>query len=73
MSTDPFVCLQDGHEAEAVRMKLLEQHINVSVSAIGSTRLDFAERRLTHVVRASVHYSNTEEEVDILVAAVRHL
>ena len=67
------MCRQDGHEAEAVRVKLLEQQINVSVSAIGSTRLDFAKRQLTQVVRASVHYYNTEEEVDILVAAVRHL
>ena len=65
--------IQDGHEADEVRSKLLEKHINVSVSAIGSTRLDFANRGLQQVVRASVHYYNTEEEIDMLIAALHEL
>eukprot|EP00775_Hariotina_reticulata_P003182 gene3182-3460_t len=47
--------------------------INVSVSGIGSTRLDFEARGLTEVVRASVSYLNTEEEVEMVVAALQEL
>lgn len=65
--------VQDGHEAEEVRVALSEKHINVSVSPIGSTRLDFAKRGLGNVIRASVHYYNTEDEIDVLVDALRQL
>ncbi len=45
--------------------KILEhQHINVSVSLQEYARLDLGARRLPAVVRASVHYYNTEAEVD---------
>jgi len=53
----------DGKEAEWIRRKLAERGINVSVSRRGSTLLDMDRRRLDEVVRASVHYYNTEEEV----------
>lgn len=56
-----------------MRKALLKKKINVSVSAIGSTRLDFVKRGLTHVVRASVHYYNNEEEIDTLIAALQDL
>jgi len=36
-------------------------------------RQDFDERSLQAVVRASVHYYNTEEEVSALVAAVANV
>lgn len=65
--------MQDGHEADGVRVALLEKRINVSVSPIGSTRLDFAKRGLQHVVRASVHYYNSEDDIDILIAALQQL
>ena len=51
--------------------RLCEQGINVKTSAITSTRLDFERVDLPHaVVRASVHYFNTSDEIDQLVSAV---
>ncbi|MDX3110395.1 aminotransferase class V-fold PLP-dependent enzyme [Nonomuraea angiospora] len=41
--------------------------INVSVSRAPSTLLDMTDRDLTSVVRASVHYYNTQEELDRLI------
>jgi cysteine desulfurase / selenocysteine lyase len=37
--------------------------MNVSVSRLPSTRLDMEARGLQDLVRASVHYYNTEEEI----------
>jgi selenocysteine lyase/cysteine desulfurase len=54
----------DGHVADEIRQTLARQHINVSVSRITSTRLDMEARGLADVVRASVHYYNTEAEID---------
>jgi hypothetical protein len=44
--------------------------INVWVSAVGSARWDFEPRSLTSVVRASVHYYNTDDEIDQLIDAL---
>lgn len=44
--------------------KLVQQNINVSISTLKSTRLDMEARGLTELVRASVHYYNTEAEVE---------
>lgn len=60
----------DGHESAAIKDLLRAQSINVSVAALTSARLDFPERGLSNVVRASVHYFNTAEEIDLLVAAI---
>jgi len=60
-------------DAEAIRAALREQGINVSVSPPSSTRLDAETRDLPPLVRASVHYYNTEEEIDRFVAALRTL
>ncbi|MDH6522214.1 cysteine desulfurase/selenocysteine lyase [Streptomyces sp. SAI-090] len=62
-----------GAEADRVKSSLAEQGINVSVSRTASTRLDMDDRGLGEVIRASVHYYNTEEEVTELVRAVRAL
>lgn len=61
------------HAADEVQQGLAAQHVNTSVSRIGSSRWDFAARQLAEVVRASVHYFNTEGEVQRCVEAVRHL
>lgn len=61
---------QGGVSAPEVRQALLGKQINVSVSAAPSTRLDFERRDLTEVVRASVHYFNSEDEIQRLLAAV---
>lgn len=61
------------HAADEVQQVLAAQHVNTSVSRIGSSRWDFAGRQLAEVVRASVHYFNTEEEGQRCVEAVRQL
>lgn len=50
--------------ARAVQQQLAAQNINTSVSRRESTLLDMTERGLMDVLRASVHYYNTEEELD---------
>ena len=51
-------------EAGEIQGSLAEHAINVSVVPPNSTRLDTEARDLGELVRASVHYFNTEEEVD---------
>lgn len=63
----------DGVHPETVKARLAEHHINVTVSSRGSTRIDMEQRGLTDMVRASVHYYNTEDEIDRMIAVVRQL
>ena len=63
----------EGHDLPAAAEQLRKQGIDVSTSGQLSARLDFPDRGIEQVVRASVHYYNTEEEVDELVAAVADL
>ncbi len=60
-------------DAATLRAQLRERHINVSVSTPASTRLDAQARALPDLVRASVHYYNTEGEVGRFAAALRGL
>lgn len=62
-----------GHDEHDIKAQLAEQHINVTVSQVGSTRLDMEARGLEKVVRASVHYYNTSEEIDQLCNALESL
>ena len=59
-----------GVPAGDVKRSLAAEHINVSVMEAASARLDFDERGLDEVVRSSVHYYNSDDEIDALVAAV---
>lgn len=54
----------NGISAEEIKKHLFEHGINVSVSTKSSTLLDMEKRNLSEVVRASVHYYNTETEID---------
>ncbi len=54
---------KDGEDAEAVRARLHKSQINVSTTQRSSALLDFDARGLTSVLRASVHYYNTEAEI----------
>ena len=47
-----------------IQRRLAEQNINVSVTVLNSTRLDLEARGLSSMVRASVHYYNSEEEIE---------
>ncbi len=62
-----------GHEPGDVQAMLRERRINVSITSQMSARLDFPNRGLDEVVRASVHYFNTTDEVDSLVEAIASL
>jgi cysteine desulfurase / selenocysteine lyase len=62
-----------GHNPDQVRGRLYVQNINVWVSAMSHSRLDLEPRGLDQLVRASVHYYNSEEEVERFVAAVAEL
>jgi cysteine desulfurase / selenocysteine lyase len=61
----------DGVPADGVRRRLRAAGVNTSVSPMEYARLDLAARGLPDLVRASVHYYNTEEELDRLCAALR--
>jgi cysteine desulfurase / selenocysteine lyase len=53
----------DGQDSYAVKNELSQKNINVSVSPVEYSRLDMEARGLKSMVRASVHYYNTEEEI----------
>lgn len=61
----------DGVPAEQVQRRLADSGVNTSVSYASSARWDLPRRGLPELVRASVHYYNTEEELDRLVNALR--
>jgi selenocysteine lyase/cysteine desulfurase len=52
-----------GKEPLEIRRLLTAHHINVWSSVLESTRIDMEARNLPSVVRASVHYYNTLEEI----------
>ena len=59
-----------GHDPESVRAAVHEHGVNIWVTPANMARLDFDPRGLESVVRASVHYFNTEDELEQLCAAV---
>ncbi|MCC7427260.1 MAG: aminotransferase class V-fold PLP-dependent enzyme [Alphaproteobacteria bacterium] len=59
-----------GEQPEAIMARLRAQAINVSVSPASYSRLDMEPRGLEAMVRASVHYYNTEAEVARFCAAL---
>ena len=54
---------KDGEQPRDIQARLRAADIGVSVSGKSSAQLDFGRRGLTQVVRASVHFFNTEDEV----------
>ncbi len=57
----------------ALTQQLAEQRIVIGASVRSSTLLDMEARRLDAVARASLHYYNTEEEIERFVAAIQLL
>ena len=62
-----------AREPEAIRDALRVRGINVSVTTTTSTRLDMDARGLSAMVRASVHYYNTEDEIERFCRELRAL
>lgn len=63
-----------GMNEQVVRARLTaESGINVGANGVPYTPLDMSARGLSGIVRASVGYLNTEQEMDILTAAVATL
>ena len=60
-------------KAEDIAALLRKRKINCSVSSPASTLLDAVVRRLPDVVRASVHYYNTEDEVERFAAQIARI
>ncbi|MER7960371.1 aminotransferase class V-fold PLP-dependent enzyme, partial [Streptomyces sp. NPDC096030] len=60
----------EGHDSQDIARALQTRGINVSVSIADYARWDFEPRSLTSVVRASVHYYNTDNEINQLIDAL---
>lgn len=60
----------DGVEAAEAERRLVAQGINTASSSVFSTRLDMEARAVPTLMRASVHYYNTDDEVERFCAAV---
>ena len=54
----------DGVEPAALRDAMTPLGVNIWTSSRPHTRIDMEQRGLTEIVRASVHYYNTEAEID---------
>jgi len=61
----------DGWEPEDLAASLRGDRIQIWYSVVTSARLDMEARGLRALARASVHYYNTEDELEQLAAAVR--
>ena len=59
-----------GLKAEELVRRMRTEQINLSVSTPDSTPIDAARRGLPDLVRASVHYFNTDDELDRFGAAL---
>ena len=55
---------KENESAESVVKRLSRSRINTDIARVTSAQLDMGERNLSEVVRASVHYFNTETEID---------
>lgn len=62
-----------GVEPAEAKAALREQHINVSVTDPATTWWDATRRELTNMLRVSVHYTTTSDEIDQVVTALREL
>ena len=60
----------DGLEPSAIARRLEDRRIYVNAPAAHNAQFDFQDRGVEQVVRAGVHYFNTEADVDRLLEAV---
>jgi selenocysteine lyase/cysteine desulfurase len=60
----------DRRTAQEVKAALAAQSISVSTTTAASALIDMQQRGLDEIVRASVHYFNTEEELNMALDAI---
>jgi selenocysteine lyase/cysteine desulfurase len=60
----------DGIAPKEIVHMLRAKHINTSASSVFSTRYDMERRGLSELVRASVSYLTTDDEIDLFVYAL---
>ncbi|WP_027943324.1 aminotransferase class V-fold PLP-dependent enzyme [Amycolatopsis taiwanensis] len=63
----------DGMPSAELRAELARARINTTVTGPTSAQYDFTARELPDLLRASVHYYNTEEEIRVLAEEVDRL
>ena len=63
--------LSDQKSAYEIKAEMHKRKINVSVSDGSGSLVSFQQRNIESVVRASVHYFNTEGEIDTFVDALK--
>jgi selenocysteine lyase/cysteine desulfurase len=61
----------DGVESQEVAARLRADRVNVGVTTVPFAQLDLPHRGLGPLVRASLHYVTTDEELDRFVGLVR--
>ncbi len=59
------------HSPQEIQQYLSQHKVNVSVVVASSSLLDLEERKINEAVRASVHYYNTNEEIDRVIELLR--
>jgi len=62
----------EGRDPEEIKRSLLAKRINVTTPQIIAARMDMEARGLKSMVRASVHYYNTEDEIERFCAALKN-
>ena len=68
-----MIFIHETVPAEELERRLAERGINVRVSPRFGTRLDKRLSALDDLVRASVHYYNTEDEIERFCAVLAEL
>ncbi|MEX0922624.1 MAG: aminotransferase class V-fold PLP-dependent enzyme [Rhodovibrionaceae bacterium] len=63
----------DRVDSKEIKARMTERGINTSVSPQTSTLLDTRKRNLPPVLRASVHYYNSEAEVERFISALAEI
>lgn len=63
----------DQLEPVEIKQALSKKRINVSTSKGSGNLVSFQDRGITEVVRASVHYFNTNEEIDYFVDTLKKI
>ena len=61
---------KNGVDPGDLENQLVQKGINISVTFKTSAQLDLGRRKLSNIARASVHYFNTEDEIDRFCNAI---